>query len=418
MPSTCLLVGGLDRLGEQLAERAEIRHRDRQHAGERAEADDVDPDQRPDQRIDAADRIEKAAHRKADELRRNDVPRRQQADRQRHHGRQRGAEQRDRQRLAQRRRDRPAATSPGSGGIISIAIQPSWLQAGQHSLPARNPARPGRRRTARTRPVRSPARRGAPMRGRSNTSGYRARELVGIRAACSCAHARASLPNRRPRSQPVAISMTNTVTMISQQDRADVGVVELADRDDEFLADAAGADEAHHRGAAHVDLEAQQRVAGEAGRHLRQHGEAHAGRSSLRRSSARPRPASCRRSRRSRKTALPSAPVEWIAIASTPAIGPRPKAITKISANTMSGTVRQNSRSAATTNRSHGAGEVFWAAKKFSAKRQHRPGQGADIADQNGLAEQPQPFAPAPEPFGRDRSRPARRLSSVRMRSK
>ena len=62
-----LLVGGLDRLGEQLAERAEIRDRDRQHAGKRAEADDVDPDQRPDQRIDAADRIEETAHRKAED---------------------------------------------------------------------------------------------------------------------------------------------------------------------------------------------------------------------------------------------------------------------------------------------------------------------------------------------------------------
>ena len=78
-----LPVGGLDRLGKQFAERAEIRHRDRQHAGERAETDDIDPDQRPDQRIDAADRIEKPAHRKADEVRRNDVARRQQADRQR-----------------------------------------------------------------------------------------------------------------------------------------------------------------------------------------------------------------------------------------------------------------------------------------------------------------------------------------------
>ena len=52
-----LPVGGLDGFGEQFAERAEIRHRDRQHAGERTETDDIDPDQRPDQRVDAADRI-------------------------------------------------------------------------------------------------------------------------------------------------------------------------------------------------------------------------------------------------------------------------------------------------------------------------------------------------------------------------
>jgi len=51
-----LAVSGLDRLGEQLAERAEIRHRNREHAGEGTETDDIDPDQRPDQRVDAADR--------------------------------------------------------------------------------------------------------------------------------------------------------------------------------------------------------------------------------------------------------------------------------------------------------------------------------------------------------------------------
>ena len=43
------------------------------------------------------------------------------------------------------------------------------------------------------------------------------------------------------------------------------------------------------------------------------------------------------------KNCLPSAPALWIAIASTPGSGPRPKATTKISANTTSGTVRQNS---------------------------------------------------------------------------
>ena len=62
-----LLVGGLDRFGEQFAERAEIRHRNRQHAGKGAKTDDVDPDQRPDQRVDAADRIEEAADRKPED---------------------------------------------------------------------------------------------------------------------------------------------------------------------------------------------------------------------------------------------------------------------------------------------------------------------------------------------------------------
>ncbi len=65
------------------------------------------------------------------------------------------------------------------------------------------------------------------------------------------------------------------------------------------------------------------------------------------------------------ENSLPSAPVVCSAIASTPAIGPSPNAITKISANTMPGTVRANSSSRRTAKRSHGAGEVFSAARKF-----------------------------------------------------
>ena len=70
---------------------------------------------------------------------------------------------------------------------------------------------------------------------------------------------------------------------------------------------------------------------------------------------------------------LPSAPTEWIMMARTPAIGPRPNAITKISANTISGTVRQNSIKRRTANRSHGAGEVFSAARKLSTKARIAP---------------------------------------------
>jgi hypothetical protein len=61
-----------------------------------------------------------------------------------------------------------------------------------------------------------------------------------------------------------------------QQDRADVGIVEFPDCDDELLADAAGADKTHHRGAAHVDLKPQQRVARKARRYLRNDREPHA----------------------------------------------------------------------------------------------------------------------------------------------
>ncbi len=97
-----LAVGGLDRFGEQLAECTEIRGRDRQYAGKRAEADDVDPHKRPDQGVDAADRIEEAASRKAQQCRGDQVTSGQQAERQRKYGRKCCAEQRDRQRLAHR----------------------------------------------------------------------------------------------------------------------------------------------------------------------------------------------------------------------------------------------------------------------------------------------------------------------------
>jgi hypothetical protein len=60
------------------------------------------------------------------------------------------------------------------------------------------------------------------------------------------------------------------------QDRADLPVVVEADNGIKLLSDAAGADEADHGGAAHVDLEAQQQVAQEARQHLRQDRPAHA----------------------------------------------------------------------------------------------------------------------------------------------
>jgi hypothetical protein len=58
-----------------------------------------------------------------------------------------------------------------------------------------------------------------------------------------------------------------------QQDSADVGVVELADGDKEILTDAAGADKADNRARPHVDLEAEQRIAGKVGQDLRQGGK-------------------------------------------------------------------------------------------------------------------------------------------------
>ena len=74
------------------------------------------------------------------------------------------------------------------------------------------------------------------------------------------------------------------------------------------------------------------------------------------------------------ENSLPSAPVEWIAIASTPAIGPSPKAMTKISANTMPGTVRAEFQQAADDEaQPRRRRRCFAAAKKFSANASTAP---------------------------------------------
>jgi hypothetical protein len=63
---------------------------------------DVDPDQRPDQSIDAADRIEKPAQRKSKNIGGHDILCRQETHRQSRHGGDGGAEQRDRQGFPER----------------------------------------------------------------------------------------------------------------------------------------------------------------------------------------------------------------------------------------------------------------------------------------------------------------------------
>ena len=70
---------------------------------------------------------------------------------------------------------------------------------------------------------------------------------------------------------------------------------------------------------------------------------------------------------------LPSAPTVWMATASTPAIGPSPKAITNIRANTSSGTVRQSSQKRRTSMRSQRLGATLAAAKKHSTKAPSAP---------------------------------------------
>ena len=86
--------------------------------------------------------------------------------------------------------------------------------------------------------------------------------------------------------------------------------------------------------------------------------------------------------------------------ASTPAIGPSPKAITNSSAKTSSGTVRQSSQTRRTAKRSQRLGPTLAAARKRQAEGADRPEQRADIGHQQGLAQKPQPARQAPEPFG------------------
>ena len=96
------LLGGFDRFRKQLAERAGIGHRDRENSRKRPEADDADKDQRPDQGVDTADGVEAAADGEANDGMRRGIFRRQEADRKCDDGRNQGAEERDRQRLAHR----------------------------------------------------------------------------------------------------------------------------------------------------------------------------------------------------------------------------------------------------------------------------------------------------------------------------
>ena len=207
-------------------------------------------------------------------------------------------------------------------------------------------------------------------------------------------------PIRRWRTCEVSVSITDTVMTISTRMRRHVGIVELADRLDQVLADAAGADEAHDRGAAHVDLEAQQRVAHEIRDGLRQRAEAHgdrprraaggdaldrlhvdvldhlgeqlaerARRYGWRRPARRPSGRARRRSR-------------------TPARTPAPARC---------GRTR---RSGARTMRSQRLRRHVGRRKKHEHEGAERAQHGADIGHQQRLAEQPEPARQAPEPLG------------------
>ena len=346
-------------------------------AGERPEADDVDPDQRPDQHVDAADGVERrgatGSARSASAMTLRAARKRQG---QGQHRRDERAEKGDgdglEQRHARRARDAPscpdrAAASARVDLAQAVTMPDSETSAAEeaevgHAEQQQDDGqRRPRGRRSRSRPRWRPA--GPEMLRMAVADG---REVD--RPGAAGVIALSSRPIRRWRTALGDESITITVTMISTRMARDVGVVELADRLDQVLADAAGADEAHDGGAAHIDLEAQQRVADEvrqrpaAGRAKRMAiGPRRAGRR------RRPRPASCRCSRPPRRTACRARPVVWMATASTPAIGPSPKAITKISAKTSSGTVRQNSQK-----RAHGEAQPAAAAPRLAAARKQR----------------------------------------------
>ena len=120
---------------------------------------------------------------------------------------------------------------------------------------------------------------------------------------------------------------------------------------------------------------------------------------------------------------LPSAPSVWMTTASTPAIGPRPKAITNIRAKTSCGTVRQSSQKRRTAKRSQRPGADVGGGQEAEEEGADRAQQRADIGHQQGLAEQPEPARQAPVPFGwigpdparRSRDGTAGRCSSVKL---
>ena len=246
---------------------------------------------------------------------------------------------------------RSCAGEPGSGGSIRVRKCSRLAERRRAAAPARSPAARCRRPAAACRPANSP-RELQPARGDgaerapgrpARSAGSRGQRRRG--AAGGAAHA-ARPPSSRWRSRPVSGVDDDDGQDDQHQQRGDVVVVEFADRLDQVLADAAGADEAQHRGAADIHLEAQQGVAREARQHLRHHGEAR-----------HLRPAGAGGARALHRLhvdvlhhlgeQLAERAQRVEAMASTPGSGPSPKAMTKIRAKTISGTVRQNSSSRA-----------------------------------------------------------------------
>ncbi len=206
-----LPICGLDRLRKELAERSAIGDRDGEHSSERPKADDVDPDQRPDQDIDAADRIQEPANGKANEIGGHDVARGKQTDGQRRQRGERRAQKCDRQRFAecfQVERQRGARIGRQHHQRDPAELMKARDQTCRREVEIDQPEREDAKCDDQHRRGRQ-TRRGRPVEdirvARPQRVLIRRRPL---------AHVRASLPNNRPRSQPVAISMQNTVTTI------------------------------------------------------------------------------------------------------------------------------------------------------------------------------------------------------------
>ena len=92
----------LQRFREQFPEGPDIGRHDRQHTGKGAEANHIDPDQRPDQRVDAAHHIQTAAGEKLDNPLCHHIARRQQSQRKGEHAGKAGAQKSNRQRFGKR----------------------------------------------------------------------------------------------------------------------------------------------------------------------------------------------------------------------------------------------------------------------------------------------------------------------------
>src|SRR5882757_1904971 len=82
---------------------------------------------------------------------------------------------------------------------------------------------------------------------------------------------------------------------------------------------------------------------------------------------------------------FPSAPAECRAMASTPAIGPRPKAMTKISAYDAGNGAREFEETPDDEPQPWRGRRVL-RGEEIQHKGNDRAGQGTDIADENGLA--------------------------------